>query len=145
MLMHEQPIFVIAQSRIEAMNQGFRTQQSGGGYAVVIMIAAIAVAFGLAALIYLYFKRYSKQTVNDPQKLFAELCKAHGFSRSQRRLMRELAEHHHLKDPNMLLLESGKWGIGDTDNKRLALPKNQNRLLILKRQLFTPPQSPTAT
>ncbi|MEZ6138528.1 MAG: hypothetical protein R3C53_26900 [Pirellulaceae bacterium] len=127
---------ILAQTRIEAMNQAFRSPQSGNGYAVMIMIAIVATVFSLAAGIYVYYRRRSERVCHDPRKLFNELCRAHGLNSKQRRLLNNLAQARGVKDPSEVLLDSNHWVLDPTTDKKFCEPKCRNLLLTLQRTLF---------
>jgi hypothetical protein len=140
-----QLVLWIAQGRIEAMNQGFRSQHAGDSSASIIMIAAVVFALGLTAGILLYLKRTSQKIVDDPLQLFRELSRAHGLNWSQRRLLLQFATSRGLQDPCALFLEADHFSLDPTVDAQLSQPKLLKRFMIVRRTIFDPEKQPVAT
>jgi hypothetical protein len=93
-----------------------RTDQPGAAlpWENVAIVLAIAAAVALSAWLaarWLAFRR--KQNTTSPQRLLAELCRAHQLTRRQRRLVNRLAAHHHLPQPAALFVEPALWEAGE--------------------------------
>jgi hypothetical protein len=73
---------------------------------VVIGIAAIAAAV-VAGIVWHVIKRRASRTYSSDSstKLFRELCAAHGMTRADRRLLRQLAEARGATNPATLFIE----------------------------------------
>lgn len=142
-LMNLQPAALLAQGRIEAMNQGFRMQQHNS-YASIIMITIVLLALGTAAGIFFYVKRKSQKVVDDPLQLFRELSRAHGLSGGQRKLLLQLAKNHGLKDPCTLFLDSAHFSLDPQADANLCQPKSLKKFLFVQRIIFTEEQKAAA-
>lgn len=138
-LMHLPSAVMISQSRIQAMNQGFRTQQDSG-YASIIMIAIVFLTLGLAAGIYFYVKFKAQKVVDDPALLFRELSRAHGLNGRQRKLLLQLAKSRGLKDPCTLFLSPSLFSLDPQSDAQLCQPKILKKFLVVQRILFTSKQ-----
>ena len=127
---------LIAQTRIEALNQAIRSREMAdhsAGYAM-LGIAVLSVAVAVAAA-YLY-KQRSERIVCDSKKLFRELCRAHHLSWGQRRLLREMARVKNVSDPTLLMLDHQLWVMDPVKEMGLCQPKMRKRLLFVQRLLF---------
>ena len=136
MLTQFDALALLAQSRIQTMNQGFRAQNSANLGTAMLMLGGIALvillAFGIAYLVKLQRAKIS----DDSTKLFSELCRAHNLSFGQRRWMRQLAKARKLDDPNQLFLNPGLWVLDPGADGKLCQRKARKHLLIAQRVLF---------
>lgn len=96
-----------------------------------------ASAFLLAGLAFRLMLRRAKAAASN--RLFEKLCKAHGLSRSDCRLLRELARHQKLDDPAQLFLEPERFAAA-------CLPMNlwgrTARMNEIRDRLFQLPPQP---
>jgi hypothetical protein len=73
----------------------------------LIVIVAIVVFASVAAILWRVLKRRASRTFSSdsPSSLFRELCAAHGIKRTDRRLLRKLAESRGITNPAILFVE----------------------------------------
>jgi hypothetical protein len=127
----------VTRNRIEPVNQGMGLvlPESGQNYTLAIILA-LALVVSLAVAAFILLRKTSQQTINDPVKLFSELCRGHGLSRSQRNALIDLANKRNLKDPSLVLLDSSYWVLDPNIDQELCQPKSRNRLVMVQRLLF---------
>ncbi len=135
----------VMRSRIEPINQSLGLTDSSQNYTLGIILALVFVLCIAVAGTILLCKR-TQQTINDPGKLFLELCRGHGLSRSQRSSLIDLANKRKLQDPNLVLFDASYWVLDPNIDQELCQPKCRNRLVMIQRLLFnndTPAQQAT--
>jgi hypothetical protein len=103
----------------------------------VSRLGALAAGLAVGVLIAWYYSRFSSRRQEDvsphnPQRLFAELCRAHKLSAAQRRLLEWLAAERQLLQPALvfldpILLESA-IAHADSPNVRQRLTELRSRL-----------------
>lgn len=129
-----QPLWILAAGRyfLHLKNPFAR----GGGFAdssnLLFLCAGLLVA--LSALVALRFVRgRNRSDVNSPQRLFRELCAAHELGSADRQLLYKLAQHHGLKHPATLFVDSRLW-----DQQALGQPgrDKSQALQALRARLF---------
>jgi hypothetical protein len=138
-------LVAVTRNRIEPINQSFGFSESGSNYTMGIILALLTVTC-IAVAVVIFLRNRSLQPVNDPHKLFLELCRGHGLSRSQRYALIDLANKRKLKDPNLVLFDASYWVLDPTTDHELCQPKCRNRLVMIQRLLFnsdTPAQQVT--
>ncbi|MCA9132577.1 MAG: hypothetical protein KDA45_05470 [Planctomycetales bacterium] len=132
---------LLAQTRIEALNQAFRARDSVGGSESLWMLAVVGPCLLVAIVLFWIVKQRTERVVDDPSRLFAELCRAHYLSVGDRRLLGEIARVKRLVDPSTLLLDAELWTFDPASEARFCQPRVQTRLSQLQGQLFTPGQA----
>lgn len=136
---------VLAQGRIQSLNQAFLSKD-GKTTTALTMIAIAVLVTVTTAIIYWVVKRRSEGTVDSPRKLFAELCRAHRLSFGQRRLLASLAKSLKLDDQCEIFLNSDLWQLDPVKYPKFCKKGKVNQLRLLRRVLFVEqPQVMTAT
>lgn len=125
----------VTRNRIEPVKQGMVLPESGQNYTLAIILA-LALVVSLAVAAFILLRTTSQQTINDPVKLFNELCRGHGLSRSQRNALIDLASKRKLTDPSLVLLDSSYWVLDPNTDQELCQPQPRNRLVMVQRLLF---------
>lgn len=125
----------VTRNRIEPINQSLGLPESSRSYSLGISLALVLVGCIVAAVVIL-LRRRTQPAINDPIKLFTELCWAHGLSRSQRNALIDLVNKRKLKDPTLVLMDASYWVLDPTTDLELCQPKCCNRLVMIQRLLF---------
>jgi hypothetical protein len=73
------------------------------------------------------------RVLDSPGKLFGQLCRRHGLTSGQRRLLHGLAARHELAQPAWLFVDCGLLDAAAAGDEDLA---TRERLVRLRRQLF---------
>lgn len=133
-----QNLFFISfsRNRIEAINHGLglpESEPAQHGLAIALTVVLV-ISVVVAAVILL--RNVQRHKLNDPHKLFAEICRAHGLSRSQRRVLSELSNARKLKDPCLVLFDAGYWILDPNTDQELCQAKYRSRLVAVQRLLF---------
>lgn len=134
---------VLGQGRIQSLNQAFLSKD-GKVTTSLTMLAIAALVIVTTAIVYWVVKRRSEATVDNPRKLFAELCRAHRLSFGQRRLLAKLAKSLKLADPCEIFVSSDLWQLDPVKFPNLCKKSKVNQLRLLRRVLFVE-QQPTMT
>lgn len=104
------------------------------GTCEVLILAAVT----LLVIATIVWQRISRRRRRDfdydrPQRLFADLCRAHKLNWSNRRLLKQLAAARHLKCPATLFVEPDYF---DMTNVPAALKSSAGELRQLRHMLF---------
>jgi hypothetical protein len=99
-----------------------------GQILMILAAAAVAAAVGLV-----FMRLLGRIRTNSPQELFRELCRAHGLTRSSRRLLKQLAAARKLSHPAALFLEPSYFEFSDLPP---ALQSAKKDLQGLRDRLF---------
>lgn len=76
------------------------------GWWTLGIVLGCGFAVGVGYWLYtVWLKRCERQAAQDPWHLFAELCKVHGLTGAQGRLMRKMAAAEKAESPMLLFLE----------------------------------------
>lgn len=127
---------LLAQTRIEALNQGFRDRNFGqaGDARGMLILALGAVLCALA--IYYGFRFRQSHPINNPRKLLAELAAANCLTGRQRRLLGKLARAKKIDDPTQLMIDASLWVLDPVHEVRLCKPRILRRIQHIHRLLF---------
>jgi len=75
---------------------------------LLVAITVIAVGFSTVWLLATYMRRNERpKTVDNPKKLFQELCRLHGLQRPETALLRAVADETQLENPSLLFIDPG--------------------------------------
>jgi len=95
---HSALLFADRGALLRDMGSGFRGDRAKVDFTEVLMV--IAATIGAVVVFWLLARfaslREGRGASNNPKLLFRQLCQAHGLSRTQRRLLVQLAEHAEL-------------------------------------------------
>ena len=128
---------VLAKSRIEAMNEAFLSKQSGtGGATGLVLVGIAALAIAVAALVVYLSSARSQRVINNPKKLFKELCRKHELSSSQKSLLGSLAVAKGLSDPCVLFIDANLWELDPAQHPKLCTARICERLRKTRHTLF---------
>jgi hypothetical protein len=85
----------------------FDHQRPADGTNQMLMVAGMAALVAVVLLIWLRAARRppSSFVSNSPARLFGELCRAHGLSHSNRRLLKRVATERGLPSPALVFIE----------------------------------------
>ena len=103
-----------------------------------MMLAILVLVLGLAMSIALVWKWRARRVVDSPRKLFSEICRAHGLTRKQRRVLLQLTAKRQLKNPCLVLMDANQWVLDPKTDQHLCQSKKRTLLMIVQRILFTP-------
>lgn len=119
-----------------SLNQQFSGANFRFGWMHVLVGLGIlgGISAGVWLLNRLAHREGGQRRYNSPPALFRALCRAHGLSRGNRRLLKQLARHQQLADPARLFLEPERF---DTPNLGPALKAQRARLQAIREQLFS--------
>lgn len=93
-----------------SMNQQFSGQNFRFGWThLLVILLVIAAVTGGFWLLNRLARSDGQRVHHSPQGLFRELCRAHGLSLTNRRLLDQLARHQSLSDPARLFLEPERF------------------------------------
>jgi hypothetical protein len=125
-----------AQVRIEPVNQlvaPVANDTSGRD----TLIAGLFLGLALLSVIigFVMWLRRDRRCA-DTKALFRELCSAHHLSRSQVRVLWELARVKKISDPTSLIIDSHLWIVQPSEEPSLCKPKVRNRISTIQRLLF---------
>lgn len=123
-------------NRLSEMGRNFRGERSQLGLDDIVKgLAVLAVVFGVAWLLNRYLLRKGGERIRytSPRRLFGELCRAHGLSWPQRRLLRKLAMERKLPQPSELFLMPQAFAEAGLSP---ALAARSSELQALNRRLF---------
>ena len=126
---------LLAQGRIQSLNQAFLSKDGKTTTALTMLAIAVLVTV-TTALVYWVVKRRSEAVINQPRKLFAELCRAHRLSFGQRRLLANLARSLKLEDQCEIFVNSELWQLDPVQFPQLCKKSTVNQLRLLRRILF---------
>lgn len=120
-------------ARWRAFGSAFRGErariQTSDVLAILGIIALVAViVWGLS---WLLMRSEGERRAYSPRKLFAQLCRAHGLDRAQRRLLKRLARHHGLTMPAQLFVEPHRF-----EGLESVLVDQRDALATLRATLF---------
>lgn len=75
---------------------------------LLVAIAVIATGFAIVWLLAAYMRRNERpKTIDNPKKLFQELCKLHGLQRREGGLLRAVADEVSPENPSLLFIDPG--------------------------------------
>lgn len=126
---------LLAQVSREQFGRGFRGAQSQLRWTDFIpYVVGIGLIVG-GFYLWTYLKRRNDMTerCDDPQKLFRELCLAHGLDRSSRRLLAQLAAAWNFSQPAQVFLTPAAF---DPSRVPAALRGYAEELKQLRARLF---------
>ena len=126
----------LAQGRIEEMHRGFQAQQGLDLDSAMYILGVVAASFLVFIVVYNLWQWRQHRICNDQEKLFREICQAHGLSHRQRKLIHALAKKRQLIDPCAVLLDSRLWVLNPGQDPELCKPRVRKHLLIAHRVLF---------
>ncbi len=90
--------------------RNFREAETNFQWSNAALVVASIVAIGLAfSLVVRYLTWREGRRYRHPQKLFWELCRAHGLDRASRKRLQRLANAHQLRDPARVFLEPERF------------------------------------
>ena len=132
-----------------AQSEGFqhmskRFQRGGAAFdwkeaaiAAMLILGPIVLILVLATV-----QRWrSQRRRHSPQALFAELCRAHGLDRSDRRVLRRVARRLQLPQPSLLFLDAQLLDGGGANAETGA---RQEDLTRIRQRLFGSAHQPNA-
>jgi len=97
------------------------------------LIGLVVLCAGIAAVVaYLKYNDFSKPC-NDPNRLFRELCRAHGLDRGSRKLLQQLAMQTGLVQPAEVFLTPAVFEVNQLPEQ---LQRERERVMELRGQLF---------
>jgi hypothetical protein len=101
----------------------------------LIVIVAMIVFASITAVLWTVLKSRASRTFSSdsPTSLFRELCAAHGIKRTDRRLLRKLAEFRGITNPAILFVEPQCF---ETQHLRSELQASAKELRMLNEKLF---------
>ena len=107
---------------------------------LVSVIALVGMSFWMLARV--MAKQDRKQGFNNPKELFKSLCQAHGLSRGEQGLLKQLARQQQLDPIARVFLEPGMF---QPENLSPGLKSQAVRIQSLGKRLFAvPPAAETA-
>ena len=120
------------------LGSGFQGEKSGLSFndvmLLVSVIALVCMSFWMLARV--MAKQDRKQGFNNPKELFKSLCQAHGLSRGEQSLLKQLARQKQLELPARVFLEPGMF---QPDNLPTDLKAQAARYQSLGKRLFAVP------
>ena len=133
---HDYGLNLLAEvSRIESMGRKFRGGRTK--FDADNVWVGLLVLFGMVVVFWflsrLKDRQESSRRVNNPRKLFRELCKAHGLKFFQRRLLKQVARWQRLARPAKLFLEPERL---EPRNLSPRLRARQDELAVIGKKLF---------
>jgi hypothetical protein len=81
-----------------------RANSEGVGSNLLALCAVFTVATALWCLVQRWLKYRSERKIDDPRKLFDDLCRAQRLSRKEKQQLAALAERCGLEDPTVLFV-----------------------------------------
>ena len=131
-------LLLAERARWQRLGDGFGGKASAFNAVDLIYAAVILIGFtlGLIILVKMAARGDNPQAVHRPRSLFRELCRAHGFSFSQRRLLWKLARDQNLAHPARMFLEPARWSKSRMPEKLTA---RYDELLALRDRVFAHP------
>ena len=130
------PLLLFADARIEAVHHAFNTRKTDTGPLLIALLIAVVVLGSIWLGIYLH-KRYFCQPLLNPRKLFAQLCRAHQLTRTQRRSLDQLGEILKLPTPSVLMLDARLWQLEELLSSKRIDARKFEKLTTLQRTLYT--------
>lgn len=126
--------------RWRAFGSAFRGESARIQVSDVLMILGIIALVALAVwgLSWLLMRSEGERRAYSPRKLFAQLCRAHGLDRAQRRLLKRVARHHGLTMAAQLFVEPHRF-----EGLELVLADQREALATLRATLFASPPAET--
>jgi hypothetical protein len=117
----------------EPIRRGAAAQMDWRGlaFALLALVACVLMSFWLSRVARFYFERRR----HSPAQLFVELCRAHGLSRAERRMLDRLAAAHGLKHAAEIFLDESRFDLKDE-----TFTAQRHAVLALRRRLFAQPQ-----
>ncbi|HTN75123.1 MAG TPA: hypothetical protein VL096_07750 [Pirellulaceae bacterium] len=102
-----------SENPLEDMGRNFRLANQDFRWSNVFLVLAIIAAMAMAiSLLVRYMNARENYTIYSPQRLFRELCKAHGLEHKKRRVLKRLAVAHQLASPAQLFVEPERFDVG---------------------------------
>ncbi len=132
---------ILSQGRVVDLSQGFNMYGANSGSTGLMLAGISLLCIIVAIVIHAVVKRRAARKVNDPIRLFKELCSANKLSRYQRKLLRKMAAAKKLKDPTTLFVDPTLWLIQPGTNRLLNKPATIRQIMQIHRGLF--PQKAT--
>jgi len=128
--------FLLASGPFQAMGRQFRSKRGGLDEGELLAIGLTVLMVGIGGWLlsrWLARQEAGKRRSHSRRQLFRTLCAAHELSGHDRRLLRQLARAHRLRDPARVFLEPQRY-----DPKVLspALEAKQHELNQLRGRLF---------
>jgi hypothetical protein len=113
----------------------FDHQRPADGTNQMLVVVGMAAMVALVMLIWLRASRREKRpfSTNSSARLFRELCRAHGLSYANRRLLKRLAAARGLAGPAFVFVEPKHF---DTANLPDGLQNSADDVRRLRAQLF---------
>lgn len=136
---HLYSLMPLADARIEAVHEAFNTRKTD---LTSLTVAIIVFAVGLGILfggIYLRRRNLSRR-INNPAKLFSQLCRAHHLSRQQRFMLQQLSDVLALPTPSVLMLDAHIWQLDHLLQAQKINAKQRDDLKVLQRTLYSQPR-----
>jgi hypothetical protein len=91
------------------------------------------VVLGVIAWAWKWFSERERRPYVSPNRLFAQLCRAHALDRTSRRALLAVARHQKLGNPSRLFIEPDRWHDGPLGHVLVQYPKHVERL---RKRLF---------
>ena len=129
-------MLLIAQSRIDALANGFQNQEPAD-YSIPLTVFGGLLAVAILGYACLCIRRWqAARIVNNSNKLFNELCRAHELSPGEKVSLVRLASARQLKDPCRLFIDGQLWMLDPTRDHELCKPKQRSILRRTRAKLF---------
>lgn len=106
------------------------------GLATALGIGMGAIIFVLTAVVVWQYAWDKRNKAQSPRELLDEFCKAYGLNRRQRYLLKTLAHHRKLRNPNLLMINAELWEYDPKKDQRVFSSKNSEELSALQLKLF---------
>lgn len=114
--------------------RSFREAEANFQWSNVALVVASVIAVGVAfSLVMRYLAWREGRRYHHPQKLFAELCRAHSLDRMSRKRLQRLAAAHKLTDPARLFLEPERF---ETAHLDASINDDRAALVALRDLIF---------
>ena len=139
MNIHLTPLALLAQvDRFQAMRSGLKPGAQTDYMSQLLLLLAVVITVVSVAIIVRLLNKRKQMEVNRPQGLFRELSRAHGLTRGEDKLLREVAAGLRLDHPSRLFLEPGLFDRVFEESQFAAWQVGEKResLLALRDRLF---------
>lgn len=110
---------------------------------IITLLAAIGLALSLGCI--RLTQHLTNQSAPNTRKLFAQLCRAHYLSSSQRQELELLADLLGLSTPALLMIDASLWQLDELTRQNKLLAKDCERLLTLQKALYDQPRLTAAS
>ena len=142
--MHFSLQVLLAETRVSDLSLAYREKPESQSISGLWFLLIPFLVVGIAMICYKVADR-APISVNTPNLILHELCRAHGLSASSRRMLERIAEEAQIEQPALMLLGPQQFEVAvERASKKIHYDQRHHTLIgMLRRTLFVDHSTPS--